>query len=50
MQMARFDIPLMVAVSVFAAGVLLARGHFGRVMGASMLTGYVVYVVFLFAG
>lgn len=50
MQMARFDIPLMVAVSVFAAGVLLARGHFGRVMGASMLTGYVVYVVLLFAG
>lgn len=48
-QMARFDIPLMVAVSVFAAAVLLARGHFGRVMGASMLAGYVAYVVFLFA-
>lgn len=48
-QMARFDIPLMVAVSVFAAVVLLTRGHFGRLLGGAMLAGYVAYVVFLFA-
>ena len=47
-QMARFDIPLMVAVSVFAAVVLLTRGHFGRVMGGFMFAGYIAYVVFLF--
>lgn len=49
-QMARFDIPLMVAVSIFAGIVLLARGHFGRFMGGSMFAGYIAYVVFLFVG
>lgn len=47
-QMARFDIPLMMAVLAFAGAVLLARGRFGRLMGASMLAGYVAYVAFLY--
>ena len=47
-HMARFDIPLMFAVVVFAAAVLLWKGRFGRVLGAMMLSGYIVYVVLLF--
>lgn len=48
--MARFDIPLMLAVLVFAGVVLLTRGRFGRVMGAFMLAGYVAYVALLYVG
>ena len=47
-QMARFDIPVALGISVFAAVVLLVWGRFGRVLGASMIAGYVAYVAYLY--
>ncbi len=48
-SMARVDIPVMLAVAVFASVVLLWRGRFGRLLGGAMFLGYVVYVVSLYA-
>ncbi len=47
-QMARFDIPVMLGISIFAAAILLVRGRFGRLLGASMTAAYVAYVAFLY--
>ncbi len=47
-QMARIDIPLMLAACAFAGAVLLVSGRFGRVFGASLVVGYVVYIAFLY--
>lgn len=47
-SMARVDIPLMLAVSVFCAVLLLARGRIGRPLGVVMLLGYLAYVGFLY--
>jgi cation:H+ antiporter len=39
-----FDLPVMIAVSLVLAGLLLARPQIGRGAGALMLLGYTVYV------
>ncbi len=48
-QMARFDIPVMLAFSTVAAGGLLVRGRVGRLFGGLLLAGYLTYVAHLYA-
>ncbi len=40
----RFDLPVMIAVSVVLAALLLTRPQIGRVAGAVLLVGYAAYV------
>lgn len=47
-QMARFDIPLMVAVSLAFAILLLTAGRVMRFAGAAMLAAYAAYIWMLF--
>lgn len=47
-QIATFDIPVMLGISVALAALMLLLGRIGRVTGAAMLAGYVIYVVVLF--
>ncbi|ADZ69882.1 calcium/sodium antiporter [Polymorphum gilvum] len=48
-QMARFDIPLMLAVSLGLVGLLLALGRLSRPVGAGFLASYGAYCAWLFA-
>lgn len=43
-RFASFDLPIMAAVSVLFAALLLTGARIGRVIGAVMLSGYVAYV------
>lgn len=47
-EMTRFDIPVMLAVSVVAAIVILKIGRIGRLVGGLFLAGYAAYVFVLF--
>lgn len=49
-QIAAFDLPVMLGVGVLSAAWLLSRGSAGRVFGAALTAGYLVYVVWLYVG
>ncbi len=40
-----FDLPVMIAVSMVLAALLLTRPVIGRAMGAAMLVGYALYII-----
>lgn len=40
-----FDLPVMIAMSILLTVLLLTRPNIGRLMGVTMLAGYVVYVL-----
>ncbi|MCK8484676.1 calcium/sodium antiporter [Aliiroseovarius sp. S2029] len=44
-RFARFDLPILIAVTAFIAAALLLRPRLGRWLGVVMLTGYAAYVV-----
>ena len=47
-HIARVDIPVMLLAGLVASAMLLTRGRLGRVGGAVLFGGYVVYVAFLY--
>lgn len=46
--MARVDMPVMFALTALAVAVLMLRGRLGRLWGAGLTVGYLVYVVALY--